>query len=312
MTDENSGTVVREAFQKAEEYLKPQQITLIEPNTGVEAPAVLTGEGIMAVGDGVFDDYRTKPKDRADTATLRDLKSFIAYTNRFKDAESALFAINERSTPSITAVLDYHGAGGIEDETQRFGNHRAVHRFPLSDEWKVWTENDDKKMTMVEFAEFLENHIIDVLPVEMVTVETEDEEIRRFFAMMGGKAALADPARLMEIANNLQINESSHIKNAFKLSSGEATIEFQSEHETHTAQSGKITIPKLFAIGTPVFKAGVPYRIFSRFRYRKTGGGIQFFYKLWRTDRVFDHAFDEAIEKAASETGLPLFLGSDR
>lgn len=68
-------------------------------------------------------------------------------------------------------------------------------------------------------------------------------------------------------------------------------------------------MPSIFLIGIPVFNNGPFYRIAARLRYRKNGGKIVFWYDLWRTDRTFDHAFSEAVERVKVETDLPVFIG---
>lgn len=310
MIDGNEHTVVREAFDKAEEYLKPTQIAVTDPVSGISVPAILSHRGVEPIREEVFAEHRLAPKRKSDHASMRDLDSLIAYTNRFKDEGSALFANDDRGSPSITAILDFHPQGEPH-QSGRFGDHRASFAFPLSDEWKVWGNGDDKKMTMIDFASFLEDHIIDVLHPDAITIDESDEETARFVSMMGGKAAMADPARLLEIASNLQVNENSVVAQANKLASGEGAIEFRNEHETHSSGQ-KIVVPKMFAIAIPVFKGEGAYRVFARLRYRKTNAGIVFWYELWRTDRVFDHAFREAADRAASETELPLLIGTDR
>lgn len=310
--EDNTASVVTEAFDIAQRYLTPSITEVEEPGTGVIGKAIIGASGVKELPESIFDAFREKPKRRIENATLFDLDSFIAYTNRFKDTSSALFADSDRDAPSLLAVIDYHHSGAIGSVDPRWCNHTAHFKFPLSDQWKKWTEYDSQSMSMDDFSAFLEDNIIDVLSGEFVSFPDGDDETRRFFEMMGGKQALADPARLMEIANNLSINESSVVSQANRLSSGEATIEFRSEHEASTNQSGKITVPKMFAIALPVFKGGEPYRVFARLRYRKSGPSITFWYELWRPDRTFDHAFSESIEKAKEKTELPAFLGKYR
>jgi len=299
MTEENKG-VIAEARELVEEYVRPEVFTVKEPVTGVEAPIVLTRDGARSLPADVFDAYRTLPARRKGTATLLDLDSLIAHVNRFKDADTVLFANDHRQNPSITAVLDYHRAGA--DADARFGGHRAKFAFPLSDEWQAWAGANKKPMRMVEFAAFLEDRIIDVLEA------TADlpEDMARFVAAIGGK--IASPSKLMEIAVGLKVNEKSAVGETVNLSSGEGEISFVSQHLD--AKGAPLKVPNLFLIGIPVFKNGPAYRIAVRLRYRKSDGGLSFWYEMWRDDRVFDDAFTEALGRARDETGLPVLLGS--
>ncbi len=299
MTEETTGPIT-EARSLIEDYISPKISVLQEPGTKVEAPILVSKDGASALPASIFDDYRAKPLRRKGTATLFDLDSLIAHVNRFKDADTVIFASDQRTSPSITAVLDYHRAGAAADP--RFGIHRARFDFPLSDEWTAWAGANKKPLRMVEFAAFLEDHIIDVLG------ENTDlpEDMARFVKAIGGN--IASPSKLMEIAVGLKVNEKSAVGETVNLSSGEGEITFVSQHTD--AKGAPLKVPNIFLIGIPVFKNGPAYRIAVRLRYRKSDGGLSFWYEMWRDDRVFDDAFNEALGRVRDETTLPVLLGS--
>lgn len=299
-----SGSVIEQTAAFVEEYSKPTLVEVTDPLSGATAILVQSRDGqSKALPRDVFDDYLDKPLRRTGTASLTDLSSFIAHVLRFADSDSAIFASDDRSRPSLTSVFDYHKVGAIADAG--FGQHRATFAFPLSDEWKAWQAKNAIPMKMDEFAAFLEDRIIDVMPSTLVSL---GDEASRFVETLGGMGRVADPAKLMELSKELHINEASTVRTAVNLSSGEGAIEFASEHMDAAGQ--KLVVPSMFVIAIPVFKNGDPYQVIARLRYRKQGGTIVFWYELWRTDRVFDHAFDESIEKVKEETELPVFLGS--
>lgn len=292
--------IINQARALVEDYAAPVIEWIKEPVTGVEAPVVVGKDGVAKLPSSIFDDYRAAPVRRAGTATLTELDSLIAHVNRFKDQDSILFASDNRASPSITAVIDYHRAGA--ESSPRFCGHRAKFAFPLSDEWKAWTAANKKAMRMIEFAAFLEDRIIDVLEGG----EELPEDMARFVKAIGGN--IASPTKLMEIAVGLKVNEKSAVGETVNLSSGEGEISFVSQH---TDGAGKpLKVPNLFLVGIPVFKGGPAYRIAVRLRYRKADGGLSFWYEMWREDRVFDDAFSEAVTRARDETGLPVLMGS--
>ena len=296
--------IVTEVRDLVETYVKAEVVEITEPSTGVTALAVRSGNTVTPLASTVFDQYRTAPRLRQGSATLLSIDSLIDHINRFKDADSIVFADDNRTAPSITAVLDYHriGAGG----DPRFGKHRSLFGFPLSDEWKAWNESNATAMSMADFAAFLENRIIDVLYV----IPGEDslpEDVQRLIDTLGGGDTVATPNKLMELARGLQVNESAVVQEAVNLSTGEGVVRFQSEHTD--AAGAPLKVPSLFLIGIPVFNNGPLYRIAARLRYRKAGGRLTFWYELWRTDRTFDHAFAEAIERVKIETELPVLIG---
>lgn len=298
----NSDGFVAEVRDLVETYVTAEVIEVTEPGSGVKALAVRSGNTVTPMAASVFDQYRTNPLRRAGTATMLSLDSLIDHVNRFKDADTVVFADDNRSAPSMTAVLDYHRAGASGDP--RFGKHRSLYAFPLSDEWKAWSKANAEVMSMADFAAFLEERIIDVLFVE--PGEDLPEDVQRMLDALGS-GAVASPNKLMELARGLQINESAVVQEAVNLQSGEATIRFQAEH---TDQNGApLKVPSIFLIGIPVFNNGPLYRLAARLRYRKNAGKIVFWYDLWRTDRTFDHAFTEAVQRVKIETELPVLIG---
>lgn len=293
------GELIRDAIEAAREETRVKVATIIDPSDGTEAPFVINGTTAAPISADAFDKYRAKPLRRAGTAAMTRIESFVAHVNRFKDANSAIFAKDDPAAPRLTAVLDYHPGEG----EPRFGAHRTSYAFPLSPEWTAWFGKDAKPMAMVEFASFLEDHIVDVLNESGGLSSDADN----FVKMTGGK--FATPSKLIEIARGLQVNEASVVKEARNLSTGESEFTFDTQH---TGADGKpLKMPNLFVIAIPVFaRSAVSYRLIARLRYRKTPGGLVFWYELWRPDLVFTDAFEEAVAKVESDTGLPVLIGA--
>lgn len=311
---DRTADLLREAAKFTEQAQKPTVMMVVEPDTGIEVPALIYKDRIEVIDDGLFDDYRSHPKRRDGTAAMTRLASFIDHVNRFKGDNSVIFARDSRAQPSLTAVLDYHDAVNIVDDGEvvtipsalpQFGAHRTTFHFPLSDEWKAWNEANQKKMSMVEFAEFLEDRIVDIETVEDLSVL--NDEMRRFIGSIRA-SGIASGSRLMELATHLHINENSTAKQAVNLASGEAQIIFESQHVD--ASGAPVDVPGLFFICIPVFAHDAYYRLVARLRYRKQGGSISFWFDLWRPDLVFDHAFDSACNLASEQTSLPLLIGA--
>lgn len=299
----NGDGVIAQARDLVEDYVKAEIISVAEPSTGITLAAVRRGNDVTVLPPSTFDPYRPQPLFRTGSAVMLSLDSLIEHANRFKDDDSVVFADDSRTNPSIIVVLDYHRAGA--DADPRFGKHRSAFAFPLSDEWKAWNEKNAEAMGMVDFAAFLEERIIDVLYIE--GEDDVSEDLGRLIDTLGGRDTIATPNKLMELARGLQINEAAVVQEAVNLASGEGIVRFQS---THTDEHGApIKVPGLFLIGIPVFRNGPLYRVAARLRYRKAGGKIVFWYELWRTDRTFDHAFKESVERVKADTGLPVLIG---
>ena len=260
-----------------------------------------------------------KPARRMGTAQLKDMASFIAWTNRFKGESSALFANPSRSAPSITCVADYHVGGAPQiteygDPTARHCHHRAVYGFPLSDEWKAWMEISGKGLDKDEMGEFIEANAKDILDPTTALISGKESDV-----VADWETRLIQTARqiegrygqlhqLLQMSRRFQVYETSDLTVKTNRDTGEAEIQFLNEHKD--ADGKPLQIPNLIIIAIPVFLNGAPYRMPVRFRYRKTGATVKFILSVYNPDRAFDDAFDEAVTKATEATGLPTFRGT--
>lgn len=321
-TPEPRTTVPRDTETKAVadivgKHLKPE---VVELEHGSESAKVLIAASGLKIHNikQFLEPYRDSPERRSGTARMHYLSSLIDHANRFKNDTSALFAVADRAAPRLYSVLDYHPEGPDNDDAA-FGGHRGQHDFPLSEEWLAWRAQNGKTMTQADFAEFLEDRISDVIVPDgglLGQIEQRDrggdfgpktalEILADYAALLGGN--FASPSQLVGLSRGLAVHAAHQVKNAVNLQTGEMQVQYVEEHAD--AQGAPIKVPNLFLIAIPVFRAGDFYRIAVRLRYRLAGGGISWFYQLYRHDVVFDAAFQEACELAKQETGLPLFYG---
>lgn len=307
---------VASAIEVAKEAFRPE---LKDVGTvGDEKVSVLAYPQGMVVKD--VEDFiggkRPNPRRRTGSATHTTLDSFILHANRFKDDDSALFAHGDMEQPSLSAVFDYHQAltlvhadGEVIERGSsampRYGSHRSVYSFPVSDEWKAWLATNKKMMGQQDFAEFLEDRIMDVLPPPSEG-DASASKLLDFAKQVGG--TFASPAKLIELSRGLAVHLDERVKQVTNLSTGEGEIQWEQKH--NGADGQPLLVPSLFLIAIPVFKEGVAYRLCVRLRYRAGGGSVKWFYEIYQFERAFEDAFNEACQKAAEETKLPLFSGT--
>lgn len=280
------------------EHIAPSLLT-VEATDGASAPVLVLPKGLEAHSvKRLVDEHRSQPERRVGTARLGDLDSFVAHAVRFKGASSALFANPSPTSPSLTAVFDYHPMGA---EGARFCQHRSVYAFPVSEEWQAWTALAGKPMSQEAFALLIENRIVDVADPAGV-----GETAKAFASTIG--CDFASPSRLLDLSRGLSIRVSSKVAKSVNLATGETQLQYA---EGHTGEDGApLKVPGAFLLAIPVYKAGALYQVPARLRYRVSGGSVAWSVDLWGADRVFDHAFREACSAAEERTGLPLFVGS--
>lgn len=259
-----------------------------------------------------------KPFVRKGQANLSDLQSLIDWANRFKGEASALFAtISDQ--PSLTAIIDYHGAGAPThdpengDPAAAYGRHRAIYKFPISDEWKLWLSISGKPLAKEEFGEFIEANAKDLLdPTPALlnprTPPTEEWETGMLRIAQQLQGRFGHYAALVQLSRAFQVHETSNLTVSMNRDSGEASVQFLNEHRD--PDGAPLSIPNLFMIAIPVFAYGALYRIPVRFRYRKAGQDVKFIISLHNPHIAFRDAVDEAVTIAHQQTGLPVFRGT--
>ncbi len=293
-------TVAAELLAKlATEAGQAQVINITTPEgyDGVPAqvPAIWDAKTQKLSGvRGLLEDYRLRPQNKTGTANAETLAAFIDLTNRHKNESSAIFAKTMWPTPALTAVIDYH-----EKKEPAACRHRVKYVFPVTDELKAWMKMNGEGMSQAEFAEFLEEHAAELAS----PFDAEKAEYERLFKMR-----IAVPSDLMALARHLEVFVGAKVKQGTRLQTGERQIEFTEEHTN--AKGEAVDIPGIFMIAVPAFLDGHPVRIPARLRYRLSGGGVTWFYQLYRAEFWLREQIRIDMAKAAEQTSLPAYEAS--
>lgn len=297
----DSGEGVRAIVDLAQEAASVDIVSLSTEGLGAGLPpnvpiVIDRRKGQMITGlKRVIDEYRIDPVALIGTGTTTTLASFIELTNRHKNEGSAVFAKTSWPDPSLTAVIDYHGAGAAA----RWGRHRIRYAFPITDEFKVWIEKNGKPMEQADFAAFLEDHAAEL----SAAYGPEIAEYESLF-----KEKFATPADLIALSRNLEIHVGAKVKRAERLQTGERTVEFVEEHLN--AKGEQVDIPGIFMVSVPAFVDGENVRIPARLRYRVQGGSIVWFYQLYRWQHWLRDQVKNDLDTVKQKTDLPTFEGS--
>lgn len=132
----------------------------------------------------VLDKYLDRPRRLVESAAVGGTDAMIAYADRFKTPDSALFVDPSPDTPSLRLVVDYHSpaARGQDDQfdappTPAHRQHTATYAFPLSDEMKAWRKAEAAGLMDAEtFAWLLQQRVNDISnpPVDWMLVPGEE------------------------------------------------------------------------------------------------------------------------------------------
>ena len=315
MVDKVSG-LAREAMARVGTIDLPPDA--VPPGLVVDKPVLVTlihGDGRIELKDisPFIEGLRGKPVRRKGTATTATLDSFCTLVNRNGDDETVIFADTDWRKPKLTAVLNYHRRLGYEtpplpaqedgdDPLARFGDHRVVYAFPLSEPWKIWVDGNGKFMGQAEFAAFLEEHIHEIAAPD-TDPDGPDVTWERTF-----RTKIAQPNELVDLARGMEIHVGAKVVNKVRLQTGETAISFETEHRT--ADGRDITVPGLFLLRLPIFYRGLHQRMLVRLRYRVKDGAILWAYELHRPDEVVDERVGNDLHEVESRTQRTVIVGS--
>jgi uncharacterized protein YfdQ (DUF2303 family) len=260
-----------------------------------------------------IDEYNIFPERKKGFEFVRDMASFVLLSNRFKTEHSVIFGVCEilekeeglDFNASLRTIVNYHLPYFANTETEKsfglgFADNKdfgVFYDFPISKEFKWWLAHNREPFNQDEFAQALEERVI-----EMAAYEDKDVD-----SVRGLKPKFADPIEILQLSRTLEIYSAESLVKSVNLSSGERELKFTA---THNGADGKpINIPDFFVLNIPVFVGGSPERVLARLRYRKNAEKLKWFYDLYRIDNVLEISFRNAAERAVREIALPLVMG---
>lgn len=266
MTNTEAQTIVETALRTA----PPAEL---EPG---KVYAFHTPAGIHKV-DLTGDEYRDAPRRKAGLTTVRDADSFRAYFDKHSDMHSEVYADAERLT--VTAVLDAH-----EPDAPRWSSHMLKLGLRETEAWRQWTNLDGKLISQEQFAEFLEDHLPELL-----------------------EPAAAD---MLEIAQSFQATTKVDFQSGTRLATGQRQFEYVETTTAKAGQKGQLTIPETFVIGLVPFEGSEGYRLTARLRYRIVDTQLRIGYKLDRPGDIRDTAFRDVVTAIGEQIEQPVMNGT--
>jgi Uncharacterized conserved protein (DUF2303) len=297
-----------------------------------------------------LDKLRAAPRRVEANAKVTTVESFIAYLNRFKLFDSAIFASDDAAKPSLFGVVDFHGGTGGGDSTfgsdavPRFGVHTVRYEFPLSDQIGAWSAISGQAMSHAEMATFLADREFDIAnpPLDWMQVKPETIALLTHLLNLGDDEGEVDddapdepPAddgedryiprsalyklrqirfgsvqRMTTLARNVEVSVNAKATAGYNPKTGERTVSFTEEHETHDKAGRRVIVPDAFLLRAPVFEGETPQLIPVRLQYRQKGGTLSWFMTLVEWRRVVRFAVKSEADRVQKATGLPVFYGA--
>lgn len=222
-----------------------------------------------------LEEYADAPRRARATVAAHTTETLVSYFNRFKTGDSVILA--DQSKFVVVGIIDYHPKTGAA-----FREHRVSYEAPRSLEWKTWRTSSGRKMMQEEFAQFIEDNVVDIrTPVG---------------------------ADVLDVARNLQANKKVAFSSAIRLADGQQQFTYE-EVIDGSSSKGTIKVPETFVLGIPVFFGGILYEVTARLRYRIDGGKLALWYELYRPEYIEQDAFAAILTAIGTDAEVDVWRG---
>ncbi len=226
------------------------------------------------------------------TRSLETLDTLIAFTERHSDSASEIFASKQNT--KITVIIDgaeakINAASWGDD---RFGQEqfRGILDLQTTQAWKDWTSISGNLYNQQEFAEFIEDHVDDIVA-----------------------PASGD---VLEIAQSLQASVGVEFSSSNRLDNGETRVGYAETVKAKAGQKGELVIPRELILALQPFEGVtelkgkvVKVAVTARFRYRLRDGDLRLGVKLIGIDKVLDLLWDQIVDELKARVTIPVFVG---
>lgn len=238
-----------------------------------------TPEGVKIV-DLVNGEWAPHPRRRQGLTRVTDVDSFAWLYQRFAGDATEVYA--DAGHVSVTAVFD----GNDETaDTPGWYEHKALLQLELTSQWREWSSISGAMMNQEEFANFVEDHLPDIV----------------------------DPAAatMLEVAQNLQGTQRMSWQSASILRDGTRQLSYvESTEASAGGAGGSMKVPHEIKLGLRVFEGTSDrFEITGRFRYRITSGRLVLGVKLLGMKETCDSAFADVVGQVSEKTGATVLKG---
>lgn len=233
------------------------------------------------------------PKVVNETVVIQTAESLIGYTSRFKNRDSIIIADIQGNR--ITTIFDYHeapeinrhGEEGVVASTPahelpkpRLGAHRARLDLAFSQEWAIWTRVNERMMSHIEFANFLEENAIDV--------------------------QYPAGSDLLEMVRDLHVRQNSHFTSSVRMGD---TVKFEYKKDADATVKDTMEFPISFEVSIPVYFGELPVTLRAMTRRKIDDGELQLGFKLLQVEQTRQREFQRIVADIEHHTRVQAIYG---
>lgn len=253
-------------------------------------PGFLTDDLLVARSDAGVDmviDLREfeeawayRPWRHIGVATFRTPESFCDYVRSVAPHDGNQQRFYVADDGAVSAVFNDHG------DQPGHRDHGARLTLAWTPEWQQWLGQSGKLTAQAEFAEFIEDHALELVS--------------------------PDAATMLEIAQSFQATIGATLRSARRLASGEVQFLYAEEVAASAGRNGDITIPTELVVAVAPYEGAEPVEFTARFRYRFIGGHPpQLGFKIDQTASLRRRVVDAVVAQVEENlAGITVLRGS--
>ncbi|MGH8867103.1 MAG: DUF2303 family protein [Actinomycetes bacterium] len=229
------------------------------------------------------DRYRSEPRRKTGNVTVYDAASFVGYLAKHGLAQTEVYA--DVRAQSLVAVVNGHEKSDEDgwEGLAGWGDHRVTLRLFTTPAWDAWIRRDREIGGQVDFAEHVEDRLVDVVNPPGAT--------------------------MLELAQTFQATTKVAFESSKRLSSGERQLEYREQQQASAGRKGDVTIPDTFELGLVPYEGAERYKVTARLRYRIAEGSLRIGYVLDRPEEVLRSAFADIVAFVESGISHPVYRG---
>lgn len=269
-------------MSKSSEKVEVAVSTVADLVRKAEAVQTIEGVPIVILAEGQrhieLDHLMPNPRSIKENVKVVSVDSFVSYWRRYSSASSVIFVDDKAHT--VNAAFDYH------NYLPAWVRHKMTLSLLPTPEWVKWRQNSGKRLGQVEFAEFIQDNMTDVVN--------------------------PDGATLLEIVTNLSNHRTAKFASNIRLDNGQVQFTYEEELKG-AATAGQVSIPQEFELGIRPFARCESYLVGARLRYRITDErALTIWYEIKRPERIEVDAFESVLKELTEEIGanVPMFYGA--
>lgn len=226
---------------------------------------------------------RDRPTSCAVNTQHETAQSLADYTNRFaKRDESVVYVSNEGQ--SITLVVDHH-----TPTATAWRCHVAHFAARLSDRYAAWKDRNGKLSPQEDFANWIEDHLNDIVFPEAATV--------------------------LEVIETMQATMRGAFRKVIRRDTGASVLQFDNEITASAGTAGRdLEVPRKLKIEVPIFESsGAPVGIEVAMRYRISGGQVSWGFQMYGITEIEKKAWEKLVSEDFTNevtVEIPTYQGS--